>query len=180
MPSDTLIVTVLGLFGTFIIGPLIAYVITRENTKREYYDKTLQDRFSLLYCPLKKAIMNTHITSSAIRYPFSYRFYKALSYFQKMNLQQGFRRLSNRFYDRATYEVEYGARFPSEEIERIVKENIRLADAKLVRLVERADRASYERWDEENEGLLAEEKWFLAHHIFEMHKKLSKRLLPKE
>jgi hypothetical protein len=180
MPSDSVIVAILGLIGTSILGPIITYWITREKTKREFYDKALQDRLHLLYSPLRAILIDTHITRAGSAYPFKYRFSKALPCFKQMKIREGIMRLGNKFHANVCYEVEFGANFPLTEIEKIVKDNIRLADEKLISMVQRAGRASYERWDEENSGFLAEEKAFLADYIITIYQKLTKRLLPEE
>lgn len=180
MPSDSVIIAIIGLIGTSIIGPFITYRIARENVKREFNDKALQNRFYLLYCPLRKEIMNTHICSGGLYYSFEMRMYEFWLQLKKGKMKEAVKRLKKPRRTNVSYEVEYGKDFPFSEIEKIVKENIMWADAKLIRLVEDADRSNYERWEEENAGFLAEEKSELANYIFETHQKLSNRLLPKE
>lgn len=178
MINDTVIVATLGLIGSIVV-PIITYRIAVEKTKFDYNNESLQKRYHLIYCPLRKLIINTHITSCGIGYPFNYRLKKTLKLITQKRLHQAFDFLRNNFESSVTHEIEYGDDFPFDEIQKNVKNNIQWADAKIVHLIEKADRALYENREVEFSGYLCNENFELATHIFYTYEKLNKRLLPK-
>lgn len=179
-------ITLIGLIITAIVGPIISYKIASKKAKDDYYNKALQNRYYLVYSPLRNLLLETHITGVSSRFYFSQRLKRAWPYFKRLKIRKGFRRLDKEFDANPLYEVEFGNNFPLEEIKKVVKKQGKWADAKLLNLAQSADRASYEsrayRFSNEptalSEGLLEIEKFNLAKHIWDTYEELNRKLLP--
>jgi len=177
------ITTLIVLLITAIVSPIIAYKIATKKTKNDFYNKALQNRYKLVYAPLRALLLETHITGASRGFYFSQRLRRSLPYFMRFNFKKGFQKLSKSFGADPLYEVEFGADFPLENIKKIIQKQGKWADSKLLNLVQSADRSSYEsrayRIDGKSNGLLEIEKFRLAKHIWDTYEKLNKRLLPK-
>lgn len=177
------LVVIVALLFTNIISPILAYKIAQRKIKDDYYDKALQNRYKLIYSPLRSLLLETHITGASLGFYFSQRLKKALPYFKKFKIKDGFRRLSKDFCSNPIYEVEFGNDFPIEGIKKIVKKNNEWADTSLMNLIQSADRSTYEKvaysHDGKPDGLLEIEKFYLAKHIWDTYNRLNKRLIPK-
>lgn len=178
------ITALITLVFTTIFGPIIAYKIAQKKTKDDFYNKALQNRYKLVYCPLRALLLETDITGASARFYFNQRFKKALPFFKKFKIREGLKRLSKDFDSNPLYEVEFGD-FPMDKIKEVVKKNSIWADTKLLNLVQEADRSTcetaldYSRSDLTYQGLLENEKFELAEHIWDTYEKLNERLLPK-
>lgn len=182
--DTTVIVTIITLAFSTIIGPIIAYKIAQKKTKDDFYNKTLQKRYRLVYSSLRILLLETHITGASTGFYFSQRLKRAFPFFKKIKIREGLKRLSKDYDSNPLYEVEFGRDFPMEEIKEIVKKNSAWADAKLLNLVQEADRSEYEAarnnsLDPTHEGLLEKEKFELAEYIWDTYEKLNERLSPK-
>lgn len=171
----------------YIIAPIITYLLTYHFTvrkaKRDFYNKALQNRYYLVYVPLRNLLLETHITGASLGFYLSQRIKRAWPYFKKLKINEGFKRFDKKFGANPLYEVEFGRDFPLEEIKKVIKKDGKWADAKLVNLIQSADRSSYESQayshGDEFDGLLEIEKFNLANHICDSYEKLNRRLLPQ-
>lgn len=113
---------------TAIIAPLvisvIAYQIAIKKAKRDFHNKALQNRYYLVYSPLRNLLLETHITGVSSGFYLSQRIERAWPYFRKLKIRKGFRRLNKEFGANPLYEVEFGADFPLEEIKKVIKKMV--------------------------------------------------------
>lgn len=177
------ITLVIVLIVTNILTPLIAYKIARRQTKDDFNDKALQKRYHLIYVPLRTLLIETHITSASIGFYFDQRVKRSLPYFRRFKIKEGIRRLSKSFGSNPLHEVEFGREFPLDEIKKCVVKQSKWADAKLLNLIQRADRSTYESrahsLDGKSDGLLEREKYELAMYVQDTYEELNDRLMPE-
>lgn len=180
------IVAIVGLLGV-IIAPFVTYNLGIKKAKHDFNDKAIQNRYSLVYAPLRSLLLETHITGAGLGFTRKQLIKRALPFFIKLNFREGFKRLSAEFGSKPTYEVEFGGDFPLEQIKEIAKKNSKWVDAKLLDLIQRADRSTYETISDPSYrsddifmiGLLENEKVELSDHIWNMFNRLNRRLLPQ-
>ena len=177
--DNQFILGIIALIFTNIIMPIVSYKIAQRKTKEDFSNKALQNRYKLLYSPLRSLLLETHITGASRRYYFDQRVKRALPFFKKLKFRDGINRLSFDFDSNPLYEVEFGD-FPLEKIKSLVKANSNWADPALLTLLQEADRSTYEtlKYGEENNGLLEKEMFELAEHIWNEYERLNRRLLP--
>lgn len=168
------VLTILGL----VIPPIVSYKTATRKAKNDYYNKALQNRYHLVYTPLRSLLLETHITGCRRGFYLDQRVRRSLPYFRRLRFKGGFKRLSKNFGADPKYEVEFGSDFPLKGIKEIVRKHGKWADYQLLNLIQAADRSSYESRGEPN-GLLEIEKFRLAEHIRETHERLNKRLSPE-
>jgi len=177
------VIKLVGIIITVLIGPFIAYKFAVKKTKDDFYNKALQNRYYLVYSPLRNLLLETHITGASIGLFFKARVKKALVLAKNMEFRKAFKLLCRNYKENQLYEVEFGNEFPLESIKEIVKKQGKWADAKLLNLIQNADRSSYETWaysmDGKSNGLLEQEKFNLAEHIWDQYEELNRRILPR-
>jgi hypothetical protein len=176
-------VQLLGMFFTAVVGQRVGYKIAQKKIKTDYYNKALQNRYYLVYCPLRNLLLETHISSATIGLFFKTKIKKALELLRKSELRKALDIFKKDHKENPLYEVEFGQDFPLEEIKKVIKNQGKWADAKLLNLIQRADRSLYETraysFDGKSDGLLESEKFDLADYIWDQYEKLNKRLLPR-
>lgn len=178
---------VLKIIIIYLIAPVIisviGYQIAVRRVKRDFHDKALQNRYYLVYSPLRSLLLETHITSASLGFYWSQRIERAWPYFKKLKIGEGFKRLDKNFGANPLHEVEFGNDFPLEEIKKVIKKSGKWADVKIINLTQKADRASWEKvahsFDGKPDGLLEDEKHDLAIYIWDTYEKLNRRLLPQ-
>ena len=177
------ITPVIALLITNILTPLIAYKIARRKAKDDFNDRALQKRYHLIYVPLRTLLIETHITSGSIGFYFEQRVKRSLPYFKRFKIKEGLRRLSKSFGSDPLHEVEFGREFPLGDIKECVIKQSKWADAKLLNLIQRADRSTYESraysLDGKSDGLLEREKYELAMYVWDTYEELNNRLVSK-
>lgn len=156
-----------------------AYKLGRRKAQKDFHNKALQNRYKLIYVPLRTMLLEKHITTVvAAVYPrMSQRIRRAWPYLREFNLKYGLTVLFNK-YGKPASEIEFGGHFPLMEIKQIIERHGEWADSKLLSLIQGADRSRYDGFDQ-YESLLTEEELALADHIWDMYHRLNKRLLPK-
>jgi len=176
---EKVILTFLGL----VIPPVVSYKIASRKARNDYYNKTLQNRYYLVYVPLRILLLDTHITGCRSGFYFNQLARRSLPYFKRLKFKEGFKRLSKRFCADPLYEVEFGSDFPLKGIREIVRKQGRWVDHQLLNLVQAAGRSSYESrahsFTSEPHGLLELEKFQLAEHIWKMYERLNRKLSPE-
>lgn len=178
--GEDIFVTIIGLVITYIVGPIVVYKIAAKKARLDFHDKALQNRYNLVYCPLRSLLLETHITGASSGFYWKQRIERAIPYFKKLDIMEGFRRLDKKFGSNPVYEVEFGEDFPLNEIIKIVKKQSQWADSTLLNLVQAADRSTYEAHQHgEDDGLLEKEKFELADYIWDTYEKLNRRLVPQ-
>lgn len=65
------ITVLITLAFTTIFGPIIAYKIAQKKTKDDFHNKALQNRYKLIYCPLRALLLEAHITGASTRFYFN-------------------------------------------------------------------------------------------------------------
>src|SRR5258708_1759825 len=103
---DTTNTAIIALIFTNIIGPIFSYQIAKRKTKDDFLNTALQNRYKLLYCPLRDSLLGTHIASGARGLSLDERFNSSLSYFKRLKFRYGVKKLLKKYSDRE-YEVEY-------------------------------------------------------------------------
>jgi len=172
------IIIIIGLVFTNILTPIITYKIAIQKTKGDYYNKALQNRYYLVYCPLIVILLETHIIGCGTGFTFSQRIKMAIRKFCELKIKDGIKILSKNYRENVSYEVEYGDPFPLAEIKKIINKNIKWADTKLILLLREADYSNDEPYSQQfNE--LEVEKYKLHSYIWRTYEELNKRLLPE-
>lgn len=136
-----------------------------------------QELFNKVYAPLRKLLIDTHITSGrVIMYPyFRTRLKRAYPYLRQGALKKFFKAISDKGISKEAFDVEFG-HFPLQSIEKIIKDNIEWCDAKIVSLLQSALRAKYETYYREVDNL-NEEDIKLIDHIHDEYNRLNKKLV---
>lgn len=117
--NNGFIIAITGLVFTNIISPIISYKVAQNKTKDDYYNKALQNRYNLIYSPLRTLLLDTHITGAGVRYPRFERIMRTLVYIFKLRIKRALRQLSINYPARETFEVEFGKDFPMDEIKKL-------------------------------------------------------------
>jgi hypothetical protein len=168
------------------VGPLaqVAALLKGERGARRRARRG--DRFDRIYAPLRELLLDVHITyfGENARYPYlRLRVRRFWRHFRNAGLRGSFRLLFDKGKSRSSVVVEFGY-FPLEEILAVVKQNVRLADGKLLSLVQAVNRSRYEAMmnysddgrDSGGERELDEDEVALMEHIFDQHAVLLKAL----
>lgn len=162
--------------ATAWVGSLAwAYRLGRRKDQKDFQNQVLQNRYRLVYAPLRTLLLDKHITTVVgVHYPrVLQRIRRAWPYLRRFNLKYGFKILSDK-YGKPRSEIEFGGHFPLKQIKEIIEKHGEWADSKLLGLVQKADRSKYESYDE-YEFSLTEEELTLADHIWDMYDQLNKR-----
>ena len=135
-----------------IVGTIIGILAVFPLCYRLYkwiYNKGFQDalkprkteQLSKLYAPLRRELLNTHLISvSGIRYPFiKQRLKRSWREIYLCHFIKGAKLLFDKGKTKPDIGVEYGY-FPIDKINKILKENIELADSKLIMLIQQRER----------------------------------------
>ncbi|MBA7517556.1 hypothetical protein ES705_09610 [subsurface metagenome] len=168
-----------GLVGFWLIAYGIGYKKGKKSLRRSPEDiETGQLLLTKIYAPLRKLLIDTHITSCEfVRYPyFRTRLKRAFPHFKHRKFKNFVSTLFNKGISKTTG-VDFGS-FPLELIERIIKDNIMWCDSKLVSLLQDALRAKYENPLREDETL-SNEDIKLIECIYDEYESLSKKLVSK-
>lgn len=141
-----------------------------------------QARLNDLYAPLRRLTMDAYlVTWSSVSYPtWRIRWRRAQLFLKRKEFAKFLKTLRDRGVSGPDTGIEYG-KYSREEIEKVIKQNIQLCDAKLLQLVSEALRAQYEYMkyqDPESEigDVFGVEDVRLLGHIFQQHETLLKRL----
>ncbi|MBI3292192.1 MAG: hypothetical protein HYZ73_05215 [Elusimicrobia bacterium] len=135
-----------------------------------------QERFRTVYAPLRKLLLDIHITSwSSVRYPyFKMRLKRAFPYLKRGALGPFMKTLCDKGISASGSVVEYGS-YPLDEIKTVVKEKFIYCDSKLVDLLQSALRLRLERHDEADDELEWADKALLD-HICREYDRLARRV----
>jgi hypothetical protein len=136
-------------------------------------------RLTKLYRPFISLLLTRHVTTSrAIGAPYlRHRIenaWRELSSYRRRRI--GAVRAFHALFDKhisSSSEVEFGGDFPLREILQLTRQHSEHADDDLLNLVRRADRSRYE---DSNSAFLTDEEVALFGHIWEQHKRLTKRI----
>lgn len=129
-------------------------------------------RLLKLYGPLYALLMPIHITtSSGINSPrFHHRWENATEKLSTIKSQRRWKAAWRALFDRqesTSGEIEYGSDLPRSKIVEMVQNNERYADPKLLGLVRRMDRATYE--DPQGHNGLSDEDLALCDYIYDKY-----------
>ena len=167
--------------ATIWIGSVLgAYKLGHAMALRSRKREALQNRFDLIYAPLRAVVLGKHIsTAQVIFYPkFSQRLRRAWPKLRAFEFRDALKRLSDKSGRKPTAEIEFGGALPYDTIRQTVKQNTRWADTKLLSLLQWTDRAHYES-PGVDDSILIDEEYELIDHIYDMYYKLNHKLLPK-
>jgi hypothetical protein len=169
----------IGIVITYVVGPIIVYKITSNKAKLDFHDKALQNRYNLIYCPLRALLLETNISSGSRGFYWKQRVERAMPYFKKFQLTEAFKRLSKNYGKDTIYAVDYG-NFPLEDIKNIVKKQKIWSDTALLNYIQAADLSVCEATSHgESRDLMEREEFQLAEYIWDTYEKLNHRLLPQ-
>lgn len=148
---------------------------------------SMQKSYELVYAPLRKALLDTHIsTATYTRYGwFNQRWERSKSDLVKFKLLGACRKLFDKGTSKPTAGVDHGD-FPIEEIRAIIKENLQWADSGLIRNLQYAERSRIdhdimnEYYNKPPDGILTNYEFDLVNHILDTYYKLNKELFPKK
>jgi len=168
-----------SLVGFWFIAYGIGYKKGEKAITKPQNIRTEQLLLNNIYAPLRKLLIDTHITScQSIMYPyFRIRLKRARSYLKQRAFKKFFKTLFDKGISRKTAGVEFG-HFPLESIEKIIKDNIIWCDSKLVSLLQDALRVKYENSYKENDELDSEDIK-LIDYIYNEYNGLNKKLISK-
>ena len=177
----------IGLIGLCLLCYSLGYKNGKKKAEEDIHKKALYNRYHLVYAPIRTLFIGSHIiTSEVIRYPkFSQRLERALINLKNKRLPM-YERFLNSLklsYDKGTKrsgEVEYGSGIPIKKIKEIISKNGQWADAKLLDLVNRADKSEYECksytfFDDD----ITQQYLDLLDNIFKTYNSLYKNVMPK-
>lgn len=168
-----------GLVGFWFIAYGIGYKKGKRSLSKSQDVKTEQLLLDKIYAPLRRLLIDTHISScQSIMYPYlRIRLKRASPYLKQRAFKKFFRTIFDKGISKKTTGVDFGC-FPIELIENIVKDNIAWCDSKLVSLLQGALRVKYENPYKENLEL-DNEDIKLIDHIYNEYDKLNKKLISK-
>jgi hypothetical protein len=141
------------------------------NSERE------QKRFSRLYAPMFGFFLHSHITTGTGRCA-PYLWQRIQNSWTILAKRGSINRAMKSLFDKQEHrsgEVEFGSDFPLSKINDLISGNEQFADATLLYLIARANRAQYEETPSESE--LTSADLALFDHICEQHRKQGKRIL---
>lgn len=164
------------------IGNALGWAASYWRAKRAREGARDTERLMKVYRPLYALFLTHHLTtSSGVGCPkLRDRIERAWSEFRhyrywKARFRHGFAALSDRKISHSA-EAEFGGSFPLAEIHRVVNDNLSVADAELLELLRRADRATYDY--NGNPHALTDKELDLFTYVVERHKVLVKRVGP--
>jgi len=184
LDSITSIGGLIGIVSAWIASLFWVYRAGINKERNSIKLKTIEKRFRYIYVPLRKLLMDKHITKCSAVLPskLSDRFNRALPMISNFKIKSVFQILFGKYRTKPIVEVEFGGRFPFEEIKKVVSSSCEYADAEILSLVESADRSKYElRYESEDESgelegnILTEEESELADYIYEEYYRLNKK-----
>jgi hypothetical protein len=167
--------------GVIWFGSLMTfYKIGLAKGKWTKKKEALENRFNLIYAPLRATLIENHITTAVgMLYPTLFRRLKrAWDKFLSFEIVAGFKAIFDKYGSKRSAEIEFGDGIPYGFIKKTIRDNIKWADPKLVLLAQRVDRAQYEV-QREYEMEIIDDEMELIDHIWKMYYKLNKKLLPK-
>lgn len=176
------IVGIITIISTLIATHRYAYKRGQKNADNDFKRLARQNRYKLIYAPLRKLLLDKHVTSAIwVQFPrFSQRMKRATKDLKRLKFKSAYIKLKDKNGGKPSAEVEFGGDFPLEEIRKIVEENIQWADSKLIGLVQRADRAQYEQHNGDYapyyNQLMTDEEFELFNHVFDNFSALNKIL----
>jgi branched-subunit amino acid transport protein len=154
-------------------------VWSRVASDRQVAAERDHKRLTKLYRPFVSLFLTRHVTTSSstgapyLRHRIGNAWHELSSY---RRMRVGVVRAFHALFDKrisSSSEVEFGGDFPLKEILKLTREHSEHADDDLLDLVRRADRSRYEDGDS---ARLTEEEVALFGHIWEQHKRLTKKV----
>lgn len=182
--DNNLLIAIVTVIIVNIISPFIIYRIARKKIKDDFYNKALQNRYKLIYVPLRTLLLGTHISSSWTIFGIKYRIKRSLGYLMHGEILNALKSLSNSYGSKPVHGVDFGDNLPFEKIKEIITKNSQWADSKILNLIQMVDRSKYENHSNEydelyNIGLLEKEEFELYDHIFSTYHRYNQRLMPE-
>ncbi len=136
----------------------------------------IKKRHTLLYSNLYSLFQYKHISSASTTY--SYNLKSKFRYFKKYLKERSYwlalKSMLLNLRSKEVYEIEYGGKFPFDEIKNIFNDNISLADEKLSVLIKNVDR-DYIESNYTERDLLSDEEVALYLYICDQFFKLSNK-----
>ncbi|MGV6873880.1 hypothetical protein ACUSIJ_14480 [Pseudochelatococcus sp. B33] len=166
-------------FSILTLASALIWVASSRQAKRTREHARDAERFTKIYRPLYALFLTHHIAIHRVMGcpKLSQRIARAWSEFRhyrywKARFRHGLAALSDRKISYSA-EVEFGGSFPLAEINRVVNENLSIADSELLELLRRANRSTYE-YDGNADALTGEERELFT-HVVGQHEFLRKR-----
>lgn len=158
---------------SFWCGSLVvAYKVGLNKLKSD----TMYNKYKFIYAPLRTILLDKHISTYVfVTYPqLSMRIKNALPHLRKFKFKKFFEVLFKKYI--GCTEIEFGGNFPTSDIMKIIKDNPEFGDAKLLNLIQSAERSRYESYEQENQ-LLTSQEFKLTRYINNNYEKLNKKFI---
>lgn len=176
--TPDLILGIISLIVVNVLSPIIGYQLAARKAKDDFHDKALQNRYNLLYTPLRNLLLDVHITSSATLWPLSYRWELSLSEMKNFRLRQALQTFLLSVIE-LDHRVENNQSFPLKKISELVKKQSKWADATLLDTLQAAHRSVQDKNTQLAKNQLTSEEYQLANYILGQYQSLNRRLLPR-
>jgi len=64
--TPELILGIISLIVVTVLSQILGYKLAAKKAKADFHDKALQNRYNLVYTPLRNVLLDTHIRSEAV------------------------------------------------------------------------------------------------------------------